>query len=213
MKTVIVSMLFLLIATEGRSQSDRYTVAMRNNLAGIDSGFKNPAYLLNLSNNFERIGAAEKSQWLPYYYAAFLRVNYGFMETDKSKTDAIADKAEQLIRIADSLSAGNSEISTVKSMIASCRLMVDPMRRYMEYGPVSEAAINAAITQDPSNPRPYLLRGQALKYTPEQFGGGCKKASVPLQIAINKFAEFHPVSELYPGWGESMTRDLLESCK
>ena len=124
---------------------------MKNNIAAIDTSFKNPQNLLSLANNFERIATAEKTQWLPYYYAALCQVNYTYMEQDKSKIDAIADKATELIDKADALQPNNSEISCIKSMIASSHMMVNPMQRFMEYGPESQSHIDAAMQQDPAN--------------------------------------------------------------
>src|SRR5688572_905687 len=106
-KIILTSMIFLSISA-AMAQSSKYEVAMKNNIAAIDTSYRNPADLISLSNTFERIAVAEKSQWLPYYYAALTQVNYGFMQKDKSKTDPIADKAEALINKADSLSPGNS---------------------------------------------------------------------------------------------------------
>ncbi len=194
------------------AQSEKFTAAMTKNLAMMDSSFKNPPELLKLANNFERIASTEKNQWLPYYYAAFCQVNYGFMEQDKSKTDAIADKATELINKADSLAPNNSEISCIKSMIASCHMLVDPMQRWQEYGKESADNISAAMQQDPNNPRPYFLKGQGLLYTPEQFGGGCKTAKPILQIAIDKYATFKPVSTISPDWGKNIVQGLMEKC-
>ena len=116
------------------AQSEKYVAAMKSNLLALDSSFRNPANLAALANNFERIATAEKNQWLPFYYAAYCQVNFGFMQQDKSKSDGIADKATALISKADSLMQKNSEISCIKSMIASCHKMVNPMQRYMQYG-------------------------------------------------------------------------------
>lgn len=212
MKKTILSAVIFLMAFVSSAQSDKYVGAMKANIAAIDTSFRNPSNLLTLANTFERIAMAEKNQWLPYYYAALLQVNYTFINVDKSKADQVADKATELINKADSLSPKNSEISTIKSMIASCRLMVDPMTRYMEYGPVSTAEIEKAIEQDPSNPRPYYLKGQGLKYTPEQFGGGCRTAKEHLETAVSKFAAFKPASELHPNWGKERARGLLDEC-
>ncbi|MBL0356164.1 MAG: hypothetical protein IPP72_04440 [Chitinophagaceae bacterium] len=195
------------------AQSEKFVAAMKKNIADIDSGFKNPPYLLTVANNFERIATAEKTEWLPYYYAALLQVNYGFMEQDKTKIDAIADKATTLINKADSLAPDNSEISCIKSMIASCHMMVNPMQRWQEYGPASSSNMQAAINQDPTNPRPYLLKGQGLRYTPEQFGGGCKTASVELQKALDMYAAFKPAGDLYPTWGKDIAQQLIDGCK
>ncbi len=211
-KTLIVAFL-LSVSLLSFSQSDKYVAAMKKNIAAIDTSFVNPANLLTLANNFERIATFEKGQWLAYYYAAFCQVNYGFMQQDKDKVDAIADKATDLINKADSLMPGNSEISCIKSMIASCHMMVNPMQRWQEYGQESSSNMEAAMKQDPTNPRPYYLKGQGLKYTPEQFGGGCATAKPELQTALDKYATFKPASELSPSWGKPQVETLLKECK
>ena len=213
MKKLIIAAVFISFSIISFGQSDKYFGAMQKNLAAIDTSFKNPANLLTLANNFERIANAEKNQWLPYYYAAFCQVNYGFMEQDKDKVDGFADKATDLINKADSLMPNNSEISCIKSMIASCHMMVNPMQRYMEYGPESGSNMEKAMQQDPTNPRPYYLKGQSLKYTPEQFGGGCKTAKPELQTSLDKYAAFKPASELHPNWGKGQVEMLIKDCK
>ena len=195
------------------AQSEKYIAVMKSNIAAIDTSFKNPANLLSLANNFERIAVAEKNQWLAYYYAALCQVNYTYMEQDKSKIDAIADKATELIDKADALQPNNSEISCIKSMIASAHMMVNPMQRFMEYGPESQSYIEAAMQQDPTNPRPEYLKGQGLKYTPEQFGGGCATAKPVLQSSLDKFNKFKPASEIHPNWGKQRVELLLGECK
>jgi hypothetical protein len=213
MKKLFLASILFCTCSMAFSQSDKYVAAMQKNLAAIDTAFKNPANLLTLANNFERIATAEKSQWLAYYYAAFCQVNYGFMQQDKDKIDVIADKATDFINKADSLMPNNSEISCIKSMIASCHMMVNPMQRWQEYGAESNGNMAKAMQQDPANPRPYYLKGQGLKYTPEQFGGGCKTAKPELQAALDKFGSFKPASELHPNWGKTQVEMLLKDCK
>jgi hypothetical protein len=210
--------LFLLVAvaflnTVSFAQSEKYMATMKSNIAAIDSAFKNPASLLDLANKFERIATAEKTQWLPYYYAALCQVNYTYMEQDKTKIDAIADKATELLDKADALQANNSEISCLKSMIASAHMMVNPMQRFMEYGAEAQSFIDAAMQQDPANPRPEYLKGQGLKYTPEQFGGGCATAKPVLQSSLGKFNKFSPASDIHPNWGKQRVEMLIRECK
>ncbi|WP_462254157.1 hypothetical protein [Ferruginibacter sp.] len=212
MKKLLIASVLVSLTMLSFGQSEKYVAAMKNNIAAIDTSFRNPASLLALANNFERIANAEKNQWLAFYYAAFCQVNYGFMEQNKDKVDAIADKATDFINKADSLMPNNSEISCIKSMIASCHMMVNPMQRYMEYGPESGSNMEKAMQQDPTNPRPYYLKGQGLKYTPEQFGGGCKTAKPELQTALDKFATFKPASELHPNWGKQPVEMLMKEC-
>jgi hypothetical protein len=186
---------------------------MKKNIAQIDSAFTKPDLFISLANNFERIGTSEKNQWLPYYYAAYCRVNNGYMQKEPSSNDAIAEYATKLINKADSLLPNNSEISCVKSMIASLQMMVNPQQRFMQYGAASQKEMQAAMEQDPTNPRPYMLKGQGLKFTPTQFGGGCKTALVPLTTAVEKYATFKPASDIAPNWGKTYTELMAKECE
>jgi hypothetical protein len=213
MKQLFLSTFVLFISIAVFAQSDKFTAAMKKNLATMETSFSNPPDLITAANNFERIASAEKNQWLPYYYAAFCLVNNGFMEPDKDKVDGIADRATLLIAKADSLSPNNSEISCIKSMIASCHMMVNPMQRWQEYGAESNSNMEAAMQQDPANPRPYYLKAQGLKNTPEQFGGGCKTAKPEMLMALNKYTTFKPSSDLNPNWGKPQVEQLLKQCQ
>ena len=212
MKQLSISLMLCILGITAFSQSEKYVAAMKKNIARIDSSFAKPDVFLDLSNTFERIGSAEKTQWLPYYYAALCRVNYALVQQDKAGNDAIAEKASALLDIADSLSKKNSEISTLRSMVATVRMTVDPMSRYMEYGKIIEDELQTAISQDASNPRPYLIRGQNLKYTPVNFGGGCKTALPVIQTAVQKFAAFKPASDIAPQWGSAYADSLVKEC-
>ena len=212
MKNLLTIICFMSIGVTAFGQSPKFNDAMTKALADLDTCKTGDAFVA-MANKFDRIAMAEKNQWLPFYYAAFCQVNYSFMETDKSKIDVLADKAAELIAKADSLMPNNSEISCVKSMIASSRMMVNPMQRYMEYGPVSEKCLADAITQDPTNPRPHYLKGQGLKYTPEAFGGGCKPALEEFQKAMDKYNVFKPASDIAPDWGKAITEKLIAECK
>lgn len=212
MKKIILCAIIIMASFTSFAQSEKYVAAMKKNMAQLDSAFSNANLFLSLANNFERIATAEKSQWLPYYYAAYCRVNNAFMQNNPSVNDAAAELATTLVNKADSLQPNNSEISCIKSMVASLQMMVNPQARFMQYGAASQKAMAAAMQQDTTNPRPYMLKGQGLKYTPEAFGGGCKAASIPLAIAIEKFETFKPASELAPNWGKTYTQMLVKEC-
>lgn len=215
MKQILFAAAFVLSTVLTFGQSDKYVAAMKKNMAAMDSGFSNPSSFLAIANNFERIAIAEKTQWLPYYYAALCQVNYAFtqMQGNMGAIDGIADRAGALIAKADSLQPDNSEISCIKSMVATCHMIVDPMNRWMQYGQEISNNNDAAIKQDPTNPRPHYLKGENLKGTPEQFGGGCAAAKPELQKAQELFAAFKPASELHPVWGKQRVDMLLQECK
>lgn len=212
MKILLTLMLTLFLSSSGFSQ-DRYTTAMKKNIALVDSVYaKNNA--AELAHNFERIAQAEKDKWLPYYYAAYLTVIQALSTQDVSKNDEIADKAEALLSSAENiLGKDNSEIYVIKSMIATARMIVDPQNRYMLYGQDISANAKKAEMLDPSNPRPVLLEAQNLLYTPEAFGGG-KTAAQPLfEKAAELFNNFKPESELSPMWGKPALTYFLQTNK
>ncbi len=209
MKKTILSATIICLCITAFAQSDKYAGAMKKNISMLDSAMQK-GNAKELANNFERIGDAEKSQWLPYYYAAYCNVISTYTEKDKTKNDAIADKAEELIIKAEGLAGKeNSEIAVIKSMIASAHMMVDPQSRYMQYGAASASNIEKAKALDPSNPRPFYLEGQAKLYTPEAFGGGKDVAKPLFEKALAMFDAFKPASELHPTWGKSATQYFL----
>ena len=210
MKKTILSVLVICFSITAFAQSDKYAPAMKKNIALLDSAMQK-GNAKELANNFERIGDAEKTQWLPYYYAAYCNILTTYTEKDKTKIDAIADKAEEMITKSQALTGQeNSEIDVIKSMIASAHMMVDPQSRYMQYGGASSSNIEKAKALDPTNPRPVYLEGQAKLYTPEAFGGGKAVAKPLLEKALAMFDTFKPASELHPVWGKASVKYFIE---
>jgi hypothetical protein len=69
MKSSIIIIAGIFVASFANAQSSKYESAMKENINQLDSVMvKNNA--MELANNFVRIAQAEKTQWLPYYYAA-----------------------------------------------------------------------------------------------------------------------------------------------
>ena len=202
------------------AQSEKYMSAMKDKIAALDTT-RDVTSLKDLSASFERIGDAEKTQWLPYYYAALAQVNAGDFiyianvsnPTELKNLDVLADKADQMIAKAEALEKDNSEIFAVKKMISSLRMMVDPMNRYMTYGPKAQEALNVAKKLNPENPRIYLLEGQDKYFTPEQFGGSKVEAKKLFEEALMKYGSFKPASDLHPNWGKNTAEYLLSQIK
>lgn len=194
------------------AQSEKYAGAMTTNISQLESNKTADDWLASAAA-FERIADAEKNQWLPYYYAAYTQALYTLIKNDAANNDQYADKVEALLAKADALSPNNSEVSVIKAISATIRMIVNPMQRYQQYGPAIEKALNDAKTQDPNNPRPYFITGQNLRYTPEQFGGGCATAKPILEEAAKKYETFKPSSQLHPNWGKKQVEELIAGCK
>ena len=214
MKKILLSLAVTFFIATAFAQSEKYLKTMQDKVALIDSTWDG-AKLKDLSASFERIGDAEKTQWLPYYYAALTHVNMGFTLSQNGqpaaadKIDPIADKAEQLLSKAEALSKDNSEIYIVKKMIANLRMAPAEMARYMKYGPEGAQALETAKKLNPENPRVLLLEAQDKFYTPEQFGGSKTEAKKLFEQALVKFDAFKPASSIDPSWGKAMTQYFI----
>lgn len=210
---IMLAFVFVLAATAS-AQNDKYLKAMEGKVVALDTTHSQ-AGLAELTNAFIRIADAEKTQWLPYYYAALTNTMSGMMAMNPQggssvNVDQLADKSQELLdKAAGLLGKEHSEIYVVRKLIATMRMMVDPQSRYMQYGPQAAEALAKAKQLDPENPRVYLLEGQDKFYTPEQFGGSKSEAQVLFQKALDKFAAAKPESKIAPSWGKNSATYLM----
>lgn len=191
------------------AQTDKFTNAMKARLGAMDTT-KTTAGFKSLSDAFERIGDAEKTQWLPYYYSALCLVNAGWQDAALDK-DANAVRVKSLLEKAEAIE-DNAELSTIRNMVATQQMLVDPQARWQTFGAEAEAAMQKGLKQDPKNPRLYFLQGSGIFNTPEQFGGGKAKAKPVLEKALALFNEEKP-KPMYPQWGKKLTEDMLAQTK
>lgn len=206
---VMLSGILLLLSAASFAQSEKFTQSMQNNIAKLDSA-KSTDELQNLAGTFTRIGDAEKTQWLPYYYAglAFTRIGWMDPKIDKDKN------AEQAKAMCDKAAAiqDNAEISTIRNMAATQQMMVNPQERWQTYGQEAGAALQKGMQSDPDNPRLYYLQGMSLFNTPEQFGGGKAKAKPVFEKAVALY-KLEKVKPLYPHWGQKQAEEQLAKCQ
>ena len=208
-KIILTLVICFFAVTSIHADDSKYEKAMKKNLSKIDSAM-NVGSMLDIANGFERIAFAEKDKWLPYYYASFMLTLASFTDTTADNKDGYLDKADNFINIADSLEEDESEIYVLKGMIAQARMQVDPMNRWMKYGPIANNNFLKAMKIDTLNPRPEYLQGVSLYYTPEQFGGGPAPAKRLLEKSLEKFNQFIPDNDLMPNWGREMVEQMLE---
>lgn len=202
----------LLAAVSTYSQSDKYVDAMEKNLAKFGGRQTTEGYQ-SLSAAFQRIGDAEKTQWLPYYYAGLALTTAAWTDMNLDK-DANAQKVKELLDKADALikdSADRAEVLAVRYMAATQQMLVDPPNRYMNYGMEAAQYLKHARDISPDNPRLVYLEGAGLFGTPEQFGGGKAKAKPVLEKAVALYKAAKP-QPLYPGWGQEQAEVMLKQC-
>lgn len=220
MKKGLIIFAASLVMSATFAQSEKFNSTMESKVSMIDST-RTPDAWKDLANTFERIADAEKTQWLPYYYAAFCNVQAGTFSLpmdgsfgdNSATTDPYAEKAEKLLAKAEELGKPNTETYCVQKMIASLRMMGNAMARYMTEGPKAQAALDKAKEADPNNPRVYILEAQDKYYTPEQFGGSKDEAKVLFEKARSLFEVYRPASSIAPNWGRSQVAYFLSLYK
>jgi hypothetical protein len=202
--------LALLVTLTGRAQTDnKYAQVMQKNIALLDSA-KTIDDQQSLAGSFDRIGDAEKTKWLPYYYAALAQTFVGWNPATKDK-DANAVRINAFLAKAEAIEK-NAELYAIENMAATQQMLVDPQARWATNGKDAATAIQKGLQEDPNNPRLYYLQAMSLFNTPPQFGGGKDKAK-PLfekSVALYKSAKPQP---LYPTWGQKQAVDMLAQCQ
>jgi hypothetical protein len=206
--SVFLSLLFITVVVA----DDKYETEMKKNLTKIEA-CRTASDFMKVANNFERIAVAENDKWLPYYYSSFLYILASYADSSNTRKDIYLDKAVKFNTIADSLDPNNSEIYTLKGMIAQARMQIDPMNRWQKYGAEATNNFTKAMEIDTLNPRPEYLIGVGLYYTPKQFGGGSTTAKPILEKSLMKYDQFVPQNDLMPKWGKEMVEQILNQIK
>jgi hypothetical protein len=212
MKKIILPLIAVVFSIFSFGQSARYNDVMKTSIAKMDSTWTSDG-LMQLANTFERIGNAEKTEWLPFYYAGYCLVMNAYMQKDVSKIDPLCDKADENLSKAAALQSNNSEITTVQGMVLTARMQAD-MSRGMTLGPKSSGLFQAALSQQPAgNPRAMMNMAQSLFFTPEAFGGSKAKGIEIMEKALASYSSFKPETALHPNWGKAFVEKTLGEWK
>lgn len=208
MKKLSLFLATFLVATSALAQNKVYEEAMLQTLAQMDQFADNDNYL-DCANTFERIAAAEKTEWLPYYYSSMCCILISFNEADGARKDLILDRAQEMLDLAFALSPDEPELHVLQAFLYPARIIVDPMARGMIYIEKSFESLEKATALDPDNPRAYYLQGIYKLNLPPTMGGGQEAAKAYFEQAEEKFSSFRPSGPLWPSWGEDELRTEL----
>ena len=188
-----------------------YEKAMTEKIGKVESHLSADEFTA-LANDFTRIGDKEKTQWLPYYYAAFASIQKGRMAMQSGKTaelDPIADEAQKSLDKASELSKDNAEILILQKMIHGLKMMVNPQQRFMSEGMLAADALSKAEKLDAENPRITLMKAEDTYFTPEQFGGSKSRGLELFKKSLDQFKVYKAKSSLDPNWGKGEAEYFL----
>jgi hypothetical protein len=212
MKNYLLIISISLFAINISGQEDPYTSAMKSALLQMDQA-SDPKQYQDCAMRFERIAAAEKSLWMPYYYASHCMALMSFQVSNGEEKDQVLDRAQELLDWALELetdASGKSELHVLQAFIYPSRILVDPVGRGAIYFEKMFVSLETAKTLNPANPRPYFLEGTYKLNIPESMGGGAEKAQPILEEALVLFEAFSKPDPLWPKWGEDATLAELE---
>lgn len=217
MKKIIFLIVVTMMSVISYAQ-EAYTRQMTSTVTNIENASTVKDYQ-QLANDFLRIAEAQKTLWLPYYYAAFCNAKIGWLyQDDGDKIEPFAEKADVQIKRAISLldtarqKKELSEVYVVLSMVNRAKVFINPMTYGRRYGPTASQYTHLAKSVDPDNPRALYIEGWEKFATPKMWGGDKTKAK-ELLLAAKQKLEANPSSGIEPHWGKKEVDDILKQLK
>ncbi|MDU8886504.1 hypothetical protein RXV94_10060 [Yeosuana sp. MJ-SS3] len=170
--------------------------------------------IVEASNLFERIAAAEPDNWLPSYYAAQINILKSFGETNEETITANLNKAQDLINDATAISKNNSEILVLQALLDTAWVAYDGAT----YGPTLAGKVASTYARaeqiDPTNPRVVFGKAEWGMGSARYFGQDIKPFCKDIERSIELFANFKPETSFHPNWGKERAEQVFaETCK
>ena len=205
-KLLVIASLFMVTMV---SAQGKFEAGMGKGL-GMLKEAKTAAALIETSAFFERVADAEKTQWLPYYYAALSLYQSAWADS-KADKDKVGEACKVLISKGMAIEK-TADLYCLEQQVAVLQMMVDPMTRWQTYGAAAKVALESAKNVDATNPRIYYLDGMTLMNTPEAFGGGKAVAKPLFAKSVELFTTYKPATPFHPNWGADDAAKQLAAC-
>jgi hypothetical protein len=217
-KTILIIAAIITMYVTVHAQ-DAYTQQMQATVTRLDNANTVKDYQ-QLANDFLRIADVQKTQWLPYYYAAFSNAKVGWLKqnNDPDNIESFANKGEEEIKKALSLIDTSkqktelSEIYCILMMVNQARVFINPETYGPKYGATAFNYIQLAKQANADNPRMLYLLGWQKFATPKMWGGDKVLAKQLLTEAKQKL-DSKPSSGIEPHWGKKEVEEILKQLK
>jgi len=161
---------------------------------------------------FERIGKAEKENWIPYYYASQIHILSSFGEKDGKKVDARLKKATEYLNEAKIWSKENPEILIMEALLNTAYIAYDGAKYGMSLSPKIEMLYQKAKTIAPKNPRVVLNHTEWKMGSAKFFGKDPNVFCPDVEKAILYFENDTTDIPFYPRWGKERAEQILQNC-
>ncbi|WP_342087351.1 hypothetical protein [Dyadobacter sp. OTU695] len=211
MKSLIITILLTCTIAFTFAQNGDYATQLEASVKKLDQA-KSVSDFQGLEKTFVQLGNTEKTEWLPYYYAAFCNAKIGFLlQDDGEKIEPYSVRGEAQIKKSESLAKGDgkvlSEIYVVQAMIYRTKVFISPMTMGRQFGPLSDQFLKKAQKLDAGNPRAIYLEAWTKYYTPKLWGGDKDLARELAGKAIRNLSA--TTFSVMPHWGKAESEVLL----
>ena len=212
MKRFIITTILLICSVAFTfAQNGDYTTRLEASAKQLDQA-KSVSDFQGLEKTFVQLGNTQKTEWLPYYYAAFCNAKTGFLlQDDGEKIEPYSVRGEAQIKKSESLAKGEpkvlAEIYVVQAMIYRTKVFISPMTMGRQFGPLSDQFLKKAQKLDAENPRAIYLDAWTKYHTPKLWGGDKDLARELAGKAIQKLPA--TAFSVTPHWGKAESELLL----
>jgi tetratricopeptide (TPR) repeat protein len=202
----------VLFSTSVFATDNKYMEQMGKHIQAVYAA-QSPEQYQEAVNAFDRIAAAEKTKWEPFYYSAYGSLMMANRETDAAKKDAYLDKALASIESGKLINPNESELVALEGFVHMIRVTVDPATRGQQYSGMAFQTYNKALGMNPENPRALGFLAQMQMGLAKFMGSPTTDACNTGKKALEKFTAYKSENPLAPQWGKGMTEGLLQCCK
>ncbi len=162
---------------------------------------------------FERIAGAEKDNWLPNYYVAFVSTTTAFSSKDKTQIDALLKKAQIALDTELTKQPNHPELLVMQAMIHTAWIAFDPMTNGMKLSGTVMDIYGKAEAIAPENPRVVLGKTEFEMGSAKFFGTDTKPLCAKAEKAVELFTTFKAESAFHPNWGLDRAKSMVAACK
>ena len=161
---------------------------------------------------FERIASAEKSNWLPAYYAATILIIDGFAIKEEAALKTHLDKAQALLDQASAISEGNPEILITQAMLNTVYVAFDGQKYGMTLSGQNAQLYSKALAIAPDNPRVVLAKAEWDMGAAKFFGQSTAPFCEEIKRSITLFQKEEKKGMYQPYGGIERAELAMKNC-
>lgn len=161
---------------------------------------------------FERIAAAEQTNWLPNYYIALVNTTTAFRTKDKEEIKLLLSKAQSALDVEMGKDQNNAELYVMQAMINTAWIVYDPMTYGQKLSAPTMVLYGKAEALAPNNPRVVFGKAEFEIGGAKFWGQDIKPMCAQIEKAIGLFATFKPETPFSPKWGLDRALEAQKNC-